>query len=182
MANSICINKTGSSIYVYSQDDNGHVGDIYPNELFTYRFYDANEMMHYIFFYSGIFGRWVTGRIPWNWSHEGGGIPEAYADPYSYGWKTVLCSNGYNETGFEFRVRRQCRIFSNTSQINTIYAGDAVLCADGSSRAGDTYSYRLRIIAYRKSGTWHYVSDGWCDTDLEIGYSMASSATTYGAW
>lgn len=192
MGRTLCINKDGRTIPVFSTGEQawnaalygsttGKIGDIYPNELFV----DTGEGYHpeggdaRIGFYSPSGWRYgyVKAKI-YSWSNF---FKPAYSGGYSYGWTSV----GYDAAqGYRFNVRRKCRIFSGTTEIDNLYAGDFII-TDGSSDGGYSYPYRLSIVGYQKASgasSGRRVTDGWCDTDIEIGYSMYNEVTTYGKW
>nr|MDH3077255.1 hypothetical protein [Bacillus velezensis] len=86
--------------------------------------------------------------------------------------------------GIAFKVlHRQSRIFSGTNVITTVKPGGKII-TDGYSSSGSSYPYRLSIKGYIHAGStkYHKVTNGWCDTDLEIGKSMYNTVTIDGKW
>jgi hypothetical protein len=180
MANTVHINRSGATVPVYQYQTGAKIGDIYNKELFV-GFGDFNTVTRNqrVCFYSPSGWR-NDGNITVDFS-QGARITDAYHGDFSSGWSSVTARNSVSPmSGFVFPVRRQCRIWSGSSHYDTIYSGDAIMCADSYSTAGATYQYRLSIVGYRKAGVWTYVPyGGWSDTDIEIGYSMYSQVTPY---
>jgi hypothetical protein len=166
---SILINKSGISVPVYGDINRGggQVGAIYNNELFTYIGQDESGDNSAIYFYSP--SGWRHGYIWQNYSaFNNRAFAPVYGDPVA--------------GDYAFPVRRRCRIFSGENVITAIYPG-GYIWTDGFSVAGSSHPYRLSIVGYSKDKvTWNTVVNGWCDTDLEIGYSMATTTTVDGKW
>ncbi|MGG3737251.1 hypothetical protein [Aeribacillus pallidus] len=153
-----------------------YLGTIYTNELFV----QVDD-------YGSV---WKVGIRSDNAKFEYGYIPivsgqnfdYAYGSLYDYGYHTY--KDNYQQkyvSGYKFLIRRKCRIFNGTTEVTSIYPGDFVV-TDGNSNGGVSHPYRLSIKGYQKNGIFYALSNGWCDTDIEIGYSMANEATTYGQW
>ncbi|MGM0837669.1 MAG: hypothetical protein ACQEV7_16050 [Bacillota bacterium] len=167
----ICINKKGGYIPVYS--GNTKIGDIWPNELFSYLYYSLNDG-HRVMFFREASKRWESGHIaPSDVSYT----REAFAQEYA-SWENC----GDVVAGYGFPVRSACRVFQGTSEVTRLNAGDRIF-TDGLSKCGETYQYRLQIKGYRKNGTCHWITNGWCDTDMEwptsAGYGTALRPCVY---
>lgn len=172
------INKSAYTMPVYS--DYGmpswgtKVGDIYVGELYTEQgfFSEGNSAMS-ISFYSP--NGWKGGYIKYEHWSRSGAANKAFSSSYDLGTQA---------DGYEFKVKlRQCRIFSGENHVATIYPGDFIV-TDGYSSSGSKYPYRLSIKGYRKAGSAFTtsVTNGWCDTDIELGYSMHTECTLEGTW
>lgn len=183
MANKVAkINKAGASVPVYGADNVLQIGALVIDELFIHvgtAAHDATKSE--ILFYSP--SGWKTGYIAKTFETQAGGLVPAYSEKFSFGEQVVTVENGGSQVkGHVFNVRGACRIFYGAQEKYKLAAGDAVLVVDGFSTTGDTYNTRLRIFAYRQSGKWYHIGDGYCDTDLEIGFTSKNKVTVYGQW
>lgn len=172
----ICINKKGSSVPVYSNYGlttwGSKVGTVNSNELFVFygTFTEANGAVS-IGFYSP--SGWRQGYVKPS-AATGAFLTKAYIAKYG------TSAHG----GIAFKVlHRQSRIFSGTNVITTVKPGGKII-TDGYSSSGSSYPYRLSIKGYIHAGStkYHKVTNGWCDTDLEIGKSMYNTVTIDGKW
>ncbi|MDC3413933.1 hypothetical protein [Terrihalobacillus insolitus] len=153
----------------YNDPNNDQLGEIYYKELWTsinscYYGCDTPDWA-----FSAARG-WTKCYVPTGeW-----GADLAYGEKYAQ-WSI-------NSSRHVFYVRRKCRVFKGTTEMFSLYAGDAI-CTDGKSVAGLTHPDRLNINGWRRNGVWtQTTSDYWCDTDINIGYSMYNEATVYGKW
>lgn len=168
MPNVVCINLSGRSIPVYEKPTTSskQIGEIYNGELYIRMGFQL------ISFYSPKGP--AVGYIA-NYGIPASMIP-AFSPEYAQAEMLVY--------GYIFPVRRKCRIFWNGKEISSIYPGD-VIGVDGNSYAdaGTEWwrPYRLKIFGYRKNGEWLTNVHGelTCDTDIDIGYSMAWQITPY---
>ncbi|WP_163537387.1 hypothetical protein [Gracilibacillus sp. YIM 98692] len=172
----ININKSGRSIPVYERngeyDGNygNQIGTIYNNELFILVGY--NDAL-FIEFYSPTGYRWGCIRTQDVYNSL---TTPAYQGQYSYGW--------LRDSGYQFKVlHRQSRIFDDENQITAVQPGGYIY-TDGQSEGGSSHPYRLSINGYQHEGsdTVHLLTNGWCDVDIEIGYTMYNTVTIDGNW
>lgn len=71
-----------------------------------------------------------------------------------------------------FETRRQVRVYSGTTLIETLTTGSEIR-TDGTSTSGATYPDRLYITGYRRAGAtqWKYFSSNtWAETGIRAGY------------
>ena len=150
----LCMNRSHYNVPVYGTFDGavngyGKVGTIMEWELFTLI---GGEGIQRIWFYSP--SGWRDGYVK--------------GDTYDRLFSLAFEPSYY---GLMFKIRRQCRVFNHTTVIAYLYPGDYVLPSINSV-GGEQYPYRLKIDSYYKSGNHYSGTDLWCDTDIEIGYSM----------
>lgn len=176
---SLCWNKLGYGVPVYATWDGamggyGQIGTIMPWELYAYTGGEGSILTCYLYTPSG----WKWGYLPaWDWWT--GDYDPLFAMPFISDYSLTKWCNTHNTNhNLAFNVRRQCRIFKNTTIVNYIYPGDCIF-TDGKSDGGATHPYRLSITGYIKNGIHYSDSNLWCDTDIEIGYSMYSNTTIY---
>ncbi|HJV16808.1 MAG TPA: hypothetical protein VJ546_05390, partial [Bacillales bacterium] len=172
----IKINLSGQNVPVY---DDAYVANpkqiatILNREIWVENGYDGESGSTSV----SVFGpnrKFVSGYLR-DWQNPPASFYEnAHAGKYSY---------DYNN-GYRFKVaHRQSRIFSGTNVIHAVQPGGYIV-TDGYSEGGLTYNYRLSILGYfdANSSTYHAVTNGFCDTDIEIGYDMYNTATIDGLW
>ncbi|MCT4776355.1 hypothetical protein NQG36_03720 [Exiguobacterium aquaticum] len=76
-----------------------------------------------------------------------------------------------------FETRRQVRVYSGTTLIETLPTGSEIR-TDGTSTSGATYPDRLYITGYRRAGAtqWKYFSSNtWAETGIRAGYYTTPS-------
>ncbi|GIN91597.1 hypothetical protein J6TS1_15570 [Siminovitchia terrae] len=168
----ICINKSGKTVTVPNAFGGAAVGKIGPNELFV--LLGGNDGRREVAFYKSgkgwvDHGQFLAGQEP------SGFFTMAYQQKYRY---------GADSRGHKFKIlHRQCRIFSGENVVATVKPGGYVV-SDGASHGGSKHPYRLSIKGYYHSGSAKYVAvtNGWCDTDIEVGKCMYNTVTTDGKW
>ncbi|WP_276703924.1 hypothetical protein [Caldibacillus debilis] len=174
------------SFPIYDFHTNTKIGDVLPKELFVWAGYSmvskaTGKSEDVYWAYTAKKGWWKC-RIPhmwgeWIWS-PAYDRDSAYSDYVGY-YDPVNKKTVY---GYKFLVRRKCRIWTaNLREVTSIYAGDWIV-TDGKSNGGSSRPYLLSIRGYSKGGTFRSIDNGWCDTDIEIGYSGGKSVTVYGKW
>jgi len=144
------------------------IGTIAPRELYVYR---GSDMVIAVSFYS-----------PTGWEKIGYIASQpvsaaAYKPEYKYGQYVG---------DYAFKVaHRQTRIFSGKNVVAAVQPGGYII-TDGHSGAGSEHPDRLSIKGYIPAGGSinkpRYVTDGWCDTDINIGKSMYNTITIDGLW
>lgn len=162
----LVINDNTVSFPIWDSDSaNTQLGNIYPGEIFVIDM-DRGSKPDYAY----------TAKLGWTrcWIPLGEfGARRAYGSQFAQ-WSL-------NSSRYVFYIRRRCRIFRGTTLVTYLYPGDQI-CTDGNSDAGSTYPDRLSINGYNKGGKWTYGTGLWCDTDINLGYSMKNEVTTYGKW
>lgn len=173
----IQINLSGQNIPIYDDayvSNPKQIATILNRELWVFNGYDGESGSSSVSVF-GPNGKFVNGYLR-DWQNPPSSFySDAFAGKYAY---------GTYGTGYKFKVaHRQSRIFSGTSVIHAVQPGGYIV-TDGYSSGGLTYNYRLSIKGYFDAGSsaYHAVSNGWCDTDIEIGYDMYNTVTIDGLW
>lgn len=174
----IYINLSGKNVPVYSDFAGSgattQVGTILNREMYTVLGYSSSYSATSVAFYSPT--GWRQGYI----------FDSAITDSASFNSVAFSPKYAYTYYGTQqvFEVKhRQSRIFSGTNVVHAVQPGGKIL-TDGESTGGETHPYRLSIIGYQDSGSseTHFVTNGWCDTDMEIGHDMYNTCTIDGLW
>jgi hypothetical protein len=173
----LMINRSGKNIPVYSNDGmtswGSQVGTVMANELFSYygTYSEGNGVVS-IGFYSP--SGWRQGYIKSSQATSSF-LTAAYAKKYGEDFGV----------GYAFKVlHRQSRIFSGGNVITAVQPGGWVISDGSSSGIDNAHPYRLSIKGYMHSGgkTYYPVTNGSCDTDIEIGKSMYNTVTIDAPW
>lgn len=173
----ISINLSGQSIPVYNDaytSNPTQIATILNRELWVENGYDGESGSTSVSLW-GPGNKFVNGYLRAWQSPPASAYERAYAGKYAY---------GTYGSGYKFKVaHRQSRIFSGTNVIHAVQPGGYIV-TDGYSNGGQDFNYRLSILGYFDNGStaYHPVSNGWCDTDIEIGCDMYNTATIDGNW
>lgn len=160
----IIVNNSSINFRIFRDcNKTNQIGELYPNELAVWT--DG---------YTGACDPYeaLTSELGWSQCDIEKG---EYSIPNAYGSQFAQWS--INTSRHVFYVRRKCRIWRGSTEILSVYSGDAI-CTDGRSDSALNARTRLSINGYRKGGTWHYEDGLWCDTDIEV---YSSSPTVYGS-
>ncbi|MGN8842550.1 hypothetical protein ACTNDN_06970 [Niallia sp. HCP3S3_B10] len=170
----IFINRSGKSIPIYQEAfvKSKQIGTIMPNELYVETGQTGGGSRP-ISLYTP--NGWKNGYTDEEYVMPSNSMVKAYASSYAYG----KISQGY-----KFKVlHRQSRIFSGENVVAAVQPGGYIV-TDGESSGGEKKFYRLSIKGYIHANSSKFVpvTNGWCDTDLEIGKTMYNTVTIDGLW
>lgn len=107
------------------------------------------------------------------------GFSPCYQEAYSSGkmetslaYSSKFAKKVISPSQLIFETRRQVRVYSGTTLIETLTTGSEIR-TDGTSTSGATYPDRLYITGYRRAGAtqWKYFSSNtWAETGIRAGY------------
>lgn len=148
MGSYLAINKTGMTIPVYQYYSSVKIGDIYPNERFTYMKIqpeDAGGGQVYIKFLNPS-GQYVDGMCYFSSNDGVYQFGRRWSD-YNFGTITL---NG--QTAYALKTDRNVNIYTTgASYVTTLPAGSTVY-TDKQSTAGATHPDWLYLLGYNRYG------------------------------
>lgn len=165
MANPVLWKVTSVADNPRLQDLNGNtIGYIGQGETLAYAgiardYWNYDSRMLYAYTTKGFTVCFNPGHNSGKWTHE-----------LAYGQSNAKSVQSPSQLIFE--TRRQVRVYSGTTLIETLTTGSEIR-TDGTSTAGSTYPDRLYITGYRRAGAtqWKYFSSNtWAETGIRAGY------------